>query len=66
MRSGSVWPKSLSTRSACAAIACCERSTGVLWSRASPVIEMKTVGMQSVLPFGFSRTYAGLITSQPV
>ena len=48
------------------AIACCERSSGVLWSRASPVIETKTVGMQSVLPLGFSRTYAGLMTSQPV
>ncbi len=51
---------------ACTAIACCERSSGVLWSRASPVIEMKTVGMQRVLPLGFSRMYAGLITSQPV
>ena len=32
-----------------------ERSSGVLWSSASPVIETKTVGMHSVLPFGFSR-----------
>ena len=47
-------------------IACCERSSGVLWSSASPVIETKTVGMHSVLPFGFSRMYAGLVTSQPV
>jgi hypothetical protein len=33
---------------------------------ASPVIEMKMVGMHSVLPLGFSSTYAGLVTSQPV
>ena len=32
-----------------------ERSSGVLLSSASPVIETKTVGMHSVLPFGFSR-----------
>ncbi len=44
-----------STRSACLAIACWERSSGVLWSRASPVMETKTVGMHRVLPFGFSR-----------
>ena len=42
------------------------RSNGVLWSSASPVIETKTVGMRRVLPFGFSSTYAGLVTSQPV
>ena len=47
-------------------MACWLRRTGVLWSSASPVIEMKIVGMHSVLPLGFSRTYAGLITSQPV
>ena len=39
-----------------AAMACCERSSGVLKSSASPVIETKTVGMQRVLPFGFSST----------
>ena len=60
------WPNSFSTRSALSAIACCERSSGVLWSSASPVIETKTVGMHRVLPFGFSSTYAGLVTSQPV
>ena len=31
------------------------RSRGVLKSSASPVIETNTVGMHSVLPFGFSR-----------
>jgi hypothetical protein len=35
-------------------------------SSASPVMEMNTVGMQSVFPLGFSRMYAGLVTSQPV
>jgi hypothetical protein len=29
-------------------------------------MEMNTVGMQSVFPLGFSRMYAGLVTSQPV
>ena len=53
-------------RSACSPIACCERSSGVLWSSASPVIDTNTVGMHSVLPFGFSSMYAGLVTSQPV
>ena len=53
--SGFSWPNSLRTRSACSAIACCERSSGVLWSSASPVIDTNTVGMHSVLPFGFSR-----------
>jgi len=32
------------------------RSSGVLWSSASPVIDTKTVGIQRVLPFGFSST----------
>ena len=62
----SVCPKSLSTRAACTLIACWDRSSGVFLSSASPVQEMKIVGMQSVLPFGFSRMYAGLVTSQPV
>jgi hypothetical protein len=53
--SGFSCPNSSRMRLACAAIACCERSSGVLWSRASPVIDTNTVGMQSVLPFGFSR-----------
>ncbi len=66
MWSRSSWPNSLRTRSAWMPIACWERSSGVLWSSASPVIDTKTVGMQRVLPFGFSRTYAGLVTSQPV
>lgn len=62
----SVWPNSVRTRLACSDIAFCERSSGVLWSRASPVIETKIVGMHSVEPFGFSRMYAGDWTSQPV
>ncbi len=55
MWSRSSCPKSFSTRSAWMPIACCERSSGVLWSSASPVIDTNTVGMHSVLPLGFSR-----------
>ena len=66
MWSGFSCPNSFRMRSACTPIACWDRSSGVLWSRASPVIDTKTVGMHSVLPFGFSSTYAGLVTSHPV
>ena len=36
-----------------------ERSSGILWSSASPVHEVKAVGMHSSAPFGFSRMNAG-------
>ena len=46
--------------------ACEERKTGVFLSSASPVHDTNAVGMQSVVPLGFSRMYAGLVTSQAV
>ncbi len=64
--SGSDSPKICSTRRACLFSACIERSSGVFLSSASPVQEQNAVGMQSVLPFGFSRMYAGLVTSHAV
>ena len=51
----SVWPKSFRMRWACMFSACMERSKGVFLSSASPVQETKAVGMQSVVPLGFSR-----------
>ena len=36
-----------------------ERSSGILWSSASPVHETNAVGMQRTAPFGFSRMKAG-------
>ena len=43
-----------------------ERSSGVFLSSASPVQEQKAVGMQSVVPLGFSRMNAGLVGSHAV
>ncbi len=43
-----------------------ERSSGILWSRASPVQDVKAVGMQSSAPLGFSRMNAGEVGSQAV
>ena len=43
-----------------------ERSSGILWSSASPVQDANAVGMQSSAPFGFSRMKAGLVGSQAV
>jgi len=43
-----------------------ERSRGVFLSRASPVQEMKTVGIQKVTPLGVSIRKAGLVMSQAV
>ena len=59
-------PKSFRTRSACFESASIERSSGVFLSSASPVQEQKAVGMQSVVPLGFSRMKAGLVGSQAV
>ena len=53
-------------RRACVLSACMDRRRGVFLSSASPVQETKAVGMQSVVPFGFSRMYAGLVTSHAV
>jgi len=43
-----------------------ERSSGILWSSASPVHEANAVGMQSSVPLGFSITNAGEVGSQAV
>jgi len=43
-----------------------ERSTGVFLSSASPVQLQNAVGMQRVVPFGFSRMNAGLVGSHAV
>ena len=59
-------PNSLRTRRACLQMASIERSSGVFLSSASPVQEQKAVGMQSVVPLGFSRMKAGLVGSQAV
>ena len=54
------------TRSACVPSASCERSSGILWSSASPVNETNAVGMVSVTPFGSTCRKIGLVTSQAV
>ena len=43
-----------------------ERSSGILWSSASPVHDANAVGMQSSAPLGFSRMNAGEVGSQAV
>ena len=43
-----------------------ERSSGILWSSASPVHDANAVGMQSSVPLGFSRMNAGEVGSQAV
>ena len=59
-------PNSFSMRTACFESASIERSRGVFLSSASPVHEQKAVGMQRVVPLGFSRMKAGLVGSQAV
>ena len=43
-----------------------ERSSGILWSSASPVHDANAVGMHSSAPLGFSRMKAGEVGSQAV
>src|SRR3954462_9199273 len=43
-----------------------ERSSGILWSSASPVQDANAVGMHSSAPLGFSRMKAGDVGSQAV
>ena len=61
-----VLPNQRRTRSACLPSASCERSSGILWSSASPVNETYAVGMVSVTPFGSTWRKIGLVTSQAV
>ena len=58
-RAASSLPSSRSARSAERESASIERSSGILWSSASPVQDANAVGMQSSAPFGFSRMNAG-------
>jgi hypothetical protein len=59
-------PNSRSARMADFDSASIERSSGILWSSASPVQEAKAVGMHSTAPLGFSMMKAGLVGSQAV
>ena len=59
-------PSRSSARIAAPESASIERSSGILWSSASPVQEVKAVGMHSSAPFGFSRMKAGEVGSQAV
>ena len=65
-RAASSSPSSRSARSAERESASIERSSGILWSSASPVHDANAVGMQSSAPFGFSRMNAGDEGSQAV
>ena len=65
-RAASSLPSSRSARSAERESASIDRSSGILWSSASPVQDAKAVGMQSSAPFGFSRMNAGDDGSQAV
>ena len=59
-------PSSRSARTADVESASIERSSGILWSSASPVHDANAVGMQSSAPFGFSRMKAGEVGSHAV
>ena len=59
-------PSSRSARTADLDSASIERSSGILWSSASPVHDANAVGMQSSAPFGFSRMKAGEVGSHAV
>ena len=61
-----VLPNQRRTRSAWAPSASCERSSGILWSSASPVYETKAVGMVIVTPLGSTWRKIGLVTSHAV
>src|SRR5256885_12695681 len=56
-------PSSRSARTALRDSASIERSSGILWSSASPVHDAKAVGMHSSAPLGFSKMKAGEVGS---
>ena len=62
----SVVPSRFSARTAERDSASIERSSGILWSSASPVHDVNAVGMHSSAPLGFSRMNAGDVGSQAV
>ena len=59
-------PNQRRTRSACLPRASCERSSGILWSSASPVNETYAVGIVIVTPFGSTWRKIGEVTSHAV
>ena len=59
-------PNSRSARTALLDSASIERSSGILWSSASPVHDANAVGMHSTAPFGFSSMNAGDVGSHAV
>ena len=65
-REAAALPNSFSARIADFDSASIERSSGILWSRASPVHDANAVGMHSSAPLGFSRMKAGEVGSQAV
>ena len=65
-RVDSVSPSSASARIAARESASIERSSGILWSSASPVHDANAVGMQSSVPLGFSSRKAGDVGSHAV
>ncbi len=65
-REAEVFPNQRRTRRACLPRASCDRSSGILWSSASPVYETKAVGMVMVTPLGSTWRKIGLVTSHAV
>ncbi len=59
-------PNSRSARTADFDSASIERSSGILWSSASPVHEVNAVGIASTAPFGLSMMNAGEVGSHAV
>ena len=65
-RVADVLPNQRRTRRACLPRASCERRSGILWSRASPVNETNAVGIVIVTPLGSTCRKIGLVTSHAV
>ena len=61
-----VLPNQRRTRSASLPSASCERSSGILWSSASPVNDTYAVGIVIVTPLGSTWRKIGDVTSQAV
>ena len=59
-------PNSFSARTADFDSASIERSSGILWSSASPVHDVNAVGIARTAPFGLSMMKAGDVGSQAV
>ena len=57
-----VLPNQRRMRRACLPSASCDRSSGILWSSASPVYDTNAVGITSVTWFGVTRLGARIAT----